>query len=91
MINKYIEEKFMDEEPEHSQNGFWNTDYYKNWLIELQVDDWEEIGNRALMLEKIREQNRIIRDIDVKIEEEVFKDYSKQEVIDEIICIVKNI
>ena len=37
------------------------------------------------------EKDRIIRDIDIKLEEGVFEDYNKQEVIDEIITIIKNI
>ena len=87
----YLEEKFIEENPEHYVKGFQYEGYYENWVMNLDRAKLIELAEEAIKKERKKEQDRILADLDSKIDEGVFKDYEKQEVIDEIICIIKNI
>ena len=62
----------------------------EEYAIKVIEDLFEEIEKQEEQL-RAKEQDRIIAEIDSKIDRGVFDDYNKQETIDEIIAIIKNI
>ena len=62
----------------------------EEYAMKVIEDLFEEIEKQEEQL-RVKEQDRIIAEIDSKIDRGVFDDYNKQEVIDEIIAIIKNI
>ena len=86
----YLEEKFIEENPEHYVKGFQYEGYYKNWVMNLDRAKLIELADKAVKEQRREEQERILGDLDSKIDDRLFKNYSKQETIDEIICIIKN-
>ena len=86
----YLEEKFIEENPEHYVKGFQYKGYYENWVMSLSRAKLIELADKAIKKERREEQERILGDLDSKIDDGLFKNYSKQETIDEIICIIKN-
>ena len=86
----YLEEKFIEENPEHYVKGFQYEGYYENWVMNLDRAKLIELAEEAIKEQRREEQERILGDLDSKIDDGLFKKYSKQETIDEIICIIKN-
>ena len=86
----YLEEKFIEENPEHYVKGFQYEGYYENWVMSLSRSKLIELADKAVKEQRREEQERILGDLDSKIDDGLFKNYSKQETIDEIICIIKN-
>ena len=86
----YLEEKFIEENPEHNVKGFQYEGYYEDWVVNLDRAKIFDLADKAVKEERREEQERILADLDSKIDDGLFKNYSKQETIDEIICIIKN-
>ena len=86
----YLEEKFIEENPEHYVKGFQYEGYYEDWVMNLDRAKLIELAEEAIKEQRREEQERILGDLDSKIDDGLFKNYSKQETIDEIICIIKN-
>ena len=62
----------------------------EEYAMKVIEDLFEDIEKQEEQL-RSKEQDRIIAEIDSKIDRGVFDDYNKQEAIDEIIAIIKNI
>ena len=68
----YLEEKFIEENPEHYVKDFQDTDYYENWVMDLSRAKLIELAEKAIKEVKKKEQERIIDNI----EKENFIDFT---------------
>ena len=62
----------------------------EEYTMKVIEDLFEEIEKQEEQL-RAKEQDRIIAEIDSKIDRGIFDDYNKQDTIDEIMTIIKNI
>ena len=63
----YLEEKFIEENPEHYVKGFQYEGYYENWVMNLDRAKLIELAEEAIKEESKRERERIIKYIDTLI------------------------
>ena len=63
----YLEEKFIEENPEHYVKGFQYEGYYENWVMNLDRAKLIELAERAVKEEAVNERERIIKYIDTLI------------------------
>ena len=60
----YLEEKFIEENPEHYVKGFQYEGYYENWVMNLDRAKLIELAERAVKEERANERERIINNVE---------------------------
>ena len=85
----YLEEKFIEENPEHYVKGFQYEGYYENWVMNLDRAKLIELADKAIKKERREEQDRILAELYDRVEAGLL-DKSRQKTLIELVSIIKN-
>ena len=85
----YLEEKFIEENPENYVKGFQYEGYYENWVMNLDRAKLIELADKAIKKERREEQDRILSELYDRVEAGLL-DKSRQKTLIELVSIIKN-